>query len=197
MYGVLGADARIPATMSHSNFDMNDFNSLLGDQGVKELPPLNGERLTSFIHMTCMSPVERWGRTTLTWCPVACSVCICQIVDQSRAIMWHGSPLMRELSIQEVGWWDDQKYATEPTLLSYLRQDIPKYLSHVHLRFRFSGHSGQCQTAPPTTSPLWAETLHQMQSALLCKMKRLPESSPGRTANQALRPLPHLLQWLY
>ncbi len=39
------------------------------------------------------------------------------------------------------GWWDNQKRAIKPTLLSYLRHNIPNHLLRALSRLRLSGHN--------------------------------------------------------
>jgi len=41
----------------------------------------------------------------------------------------------------QIGFWDDQKRATKPTLPSYLRHNIPNHLSRALSRLRLSGHN--------------------------------------------------------
>ncbi len=41
----------------------------------------------------------------------------------------------------QIGFWDDRKRATKPTLPSYLRHNIPNHLSRALSRLRLSGHN--------------------------------------------------------
>jgi len=53
----------------------------------------------------------------------------------------YGVRLFTNCLWSQIGWKDDQKRATKPTLPSYLRYNIPNHISRALSRLRLAGHN--------------------------------------------------------